>query len=333
MDKHYRTKMAASCIVENVPVVAPKATIGDVQKLLSEYGKDFSTIAYIYIVSADRHLEGVVSIKEIFTHTPHTLVAVASKKSIVMATSNMSCEEVAVLAWKHNLKAVPVVDALNKKFLGVITPDKILDILHQGRTLDALRQAGAGGLPDPHNNLSQGTPLVHIKKRLPWLLVGLGGGLVAASIVQAFETEMEHQVLIAAFIPLVVYLADAVGSQTEIIFVRAIALDTELKNWSRYLTYVWREVVVTFVLATILAICVAFMCVWWFEAPELVWLLSVSIVTTLMMSMAVAVGIPYLAVRLNYDPALTSGPVATVVRDVLTLVVYFLVVSLYLSSI
>jgi magnesium transporter len=330
MSVHYYHKKALDCMVANVPVMSPKLTVGEATKELLTHAAKYASIAYIYLASADRVLVGVVSIKELCSHTPHTLLAVVSKAPVVYAAATDSAESIALLAVDHQLKAVPIVDTASKRLVGVVTSDTVMDILHSGRTRDALRRAGTKSFDDPKNSLLSGTPLVHIKKRLPWLLLGLGGGLVAAEIVQNFESALAAHVLIVAFIPLVVYLADAVGSQTEIIFVRAIALDPKLALLTRFKTYFARELVVSGVLALILAFLMALLTTWWFEAAYLVPLLATAIVATLMLSMVVALVIPFLATKLNYDPALTSGPVATVIRDVLTLVVYFWIVGLFL---
>ncbi len=90
-----------------------------------------------------------------------------------------------------------------------------------------------------------------------------------------------------------------------------------------------REVIVSGTLATILGVLVGGITSWWFKAPELVPLLFVAIISTLTLAMVVALVIPFLATKLKYDPALTSGPVATVIRDVMTLLVYFVVVSMF----
>jgi len=330
MSVHYHNKTAADCMVENVPTASPKMTVGELQTQLTLHAKQYASVAYVYLVSHDRVLEGVVSIKEILTYSAPTLLAVVAKKTSVYAAGTDTAEAVALLAIDHNLKAVPVVDATTRRLLGVVTPDIIMDILHHGRTRDALRRAGTENFDDAKESLLSGTPLLHIRKRLPWLLLGLFGGLIAAMIVRHFEAELATELLIVAFIPLVVYLADAVGSQTEIIFVRAIALDPQLGEFSRFRGYFAREMVVSFVLASILGCLMVGLTSWWFMAPELSGMLFVAILVTLLFSTVVALIIPYIAVRLRYDPALTSGPVATVIRDVLTLVLYFVVVGIHL---
>lgn len=329
MSDRYKQKTAIECMVENVPVISPKATIGEIVDLLSRHAGSYSSIAYVYLVDGNRVLTGVVSIKEVFLHSHHTIVAAAAKATLVSVPATMLAEQVALTAINHNLKAVPVIEEKSGRLLGVITPDIIRDILHYGRIHDVLAHAGQS-FDDPKESLLSGTPLLHIRKRLPWLLLGLAGGLLAASIVQRFESALAVHVLIVAFIPLVVYLADAVGSQTEIIFVRAIALDPELGQFARFKSYFAREIIVTGTLSLVLGVLVGGITSWWFGAPELAMLLFAAIVSTLMLAMMVTLVIPYLATRLRYDPALTSGPVATVVRDVVTLLVYFLIVAVFL---
>jgi magnesium transporter len=328
--RSYHHKTAQECLTTAVPLVTPKATVQEVTDLLTKHARNYKSISYVYLVDAKRMLLGVVSIKDILVHSPHTIVAAIATDQVVQVLATDAADVVALTAIDHGIKSVPVVDAVTKQFVGVVTADTIQDILHRGHLLDTMRQAGAGGGADPRSTILTGAPIVHIRNRLPWLLLGLAGGLFAAQIVRSFETALEAHVLIVAFIPLVVYLADAVGSQTEIIFVRALALDPRLKDFGRFKAYFAREFVVSSSLAIILALLMGAITSWWFDAAHLVPLLAVAITSTLMLAMLVALVIPFLATKLKYDPALTSGPVATVIRDVMTLVVYFWVVALFL---
>ncbi len=330
MSSRYQQKTAIDCMVENVPAVSSKTTVADVLALLHQHARDFASISYVYLVDGNRTLVGVVSIRDIFVYSAQTIIAVAAKKSLVSVSGDVSMERVALTAIDHNLKAVPVIDKVSNRLLGVVTSETIRDVLHYGRIHDLLQLSGAGPFDDPKSSLLSGSPFLHIRKRLPWLLLGLLGGFVAALIVQSFETALAAHVLIIAFIPLVVYLADAVGSQTEIIFVRALALDPSLRSVGRFKAYLARECVVSVSLALLLGLCMSVVTTWWFQTPELVPVIFTAIIVTLVAAMLVALFIPFVATRLRYDPALTSGPVATVVRDVLTLVLYFYIVALFL---
>ncbi len=130
MSDRFKDLTAVDCMVDNVPVISPKATIGEIVSLLSRHASSYSSVAYVYLVDSSRKLTGVVSVKEVFTHSHHTIAAAAAKATLVSVPATMSAEQVALTAINHNLKAVPVVDIDSGRLLGVVTPDKIRDILH-----------------------------------------------------------------------------------------------------------------------------------------------------------------------------------------------------------
>ena len=163
---------------------------------------------------------------------------------------------------------------------------------------------------------------LHVHKRLPWLIAGLGGGLAGALIVRSFEQTLAEQLMVAAFIPTVIYMADAVGSQTEIIFIRAMALEHNFK-FQRYFT---RELWVNIILAGILGTGMLLVSALWLQNSLLALVLGLAIFFTTMSSVFVALIIPYLFERMGYDPAVASSPMATIVRNILSLAIYFLIV-------
>lgn len=314
---------AGHYVVSDVPIVTPEQTIGEVESMLEQRTASFTTINYMYVVDTlqSRVLVGVVSIKEVFLQDPTVMVSTIMHPPSVTASPETDQEAVAAMALRHNIKAVPVIDSRGV-FLGVVTSDRIIEILHLESIEDALRLAGSQLLDDPVQALLRGSWQLHFGKRLPWLLVGLVGGLGAALVVRLFDATLHEQVLVAAFIPAIVYIADAVGSQTQTIFVRALALDTHLSVRN----YVVREVVVNILLAIVLGVVMAGVVALWLGAYALALVLGVSVFATVLLAMGTALLVPYVCVRTGYDPAIASGPLATIVRDVLSLLVYFLVV-------
>ena len=152
-----------------------------------------------------------------------------SVTDFVTVRTSTDQERVAHLALKYNIKAVPVVSK-DHTFLGVVPSDKILEILNREHTEDVLRFAGVRHKHSPVQDvLLDQSPLTHVKSRLPWLVIGLLGGVLAAFVIGIFEETLAHELLLAAFIPAIVYMADAVGSQTQMLFVRALAVDHNLK--------------------------------------------------------------------------------------------------------
>lgn len=324
--KYFPPESAERIMVSNIPIVSPSSSIREVEKLLLEKTKDFETINYIYVVDAGKKLVGVVSIKEIFRRPKDSVVSEIMKADPVAVRPHTDRERVALLAIKHNLKSIPVVDNENK-FLGVVPSDVILKTLHQKNIEDILRSAGIHKFENPAQDLILASATTHFKKRLPWLVVGLAGGVIAAITVGFFENLFAKMVTLVAFIPAVVYMADAVGSQTQTIFIRSLAIEHNLifKN------YLWRECKVSFFLAIILSIVISLISFWWWASLLLGLILGASFFITIFAASFIAVFLPWFFYKLKYDPAIVSGPFATAIRDVLSIVLYFTIASFVLK--
>ncbi len=325
-EQYLKSDSAGRIMITNVPVVLSSATIGDIEALLFKEAANFDTINYIYVVDKKNKLSGVLSVKELFCLPKAAVVSEIMQTKLVTVRQHTDQERVALLSIQHNLKAIPVINHENL-FLGVVPSDVILNILHQENIEDHLRSAGIGIFKDPARDLIVASTFVHFKKRLPWLLVGLLGGLGAASLVGSFEHLLSEMLILAAFIPAVVYMADAVGAQTQTIFIRSVALDQKLDIKK----YILREAVVGFFLATTLGILVTLFLLTWWEPPILGIILGLSFFTTIIIAISVAIILPWILLRLDYDPALASGPLATVIRDILSIMFYFVIADSMLS--
>ncbi len=317
---HLRPDSAGRIMITNVPVILASASMGDIETLLLKEAGNFETINYIYVVNEENKLSGVLSIKEFFCLPKTASVSEIMQKELIAVRPHTDQERVALLAIKHNLKAIPVINQENL-FLGVVPSDVILNILHQEDIEDLLRSAGIRMFKDPARDLITASTFVHFKKRLPWLLVGLLGGLAAASLVGFFEHILSEMLILAAFIPAVVYMADAVGAQTQTIFIRSVAIDQKLD----FKKYILREAAVGFFLATALGILVSLFSLMWWEPPILGIILGLSFFITIITAIAVAIILPWILLRWGYDPALASGPFATVIRDILSIMFYFII--------
>lgn len=325
-NQHFLPESAGRLMTNKVPIADAKMTIADIKKMLLNKTKDFETINYIYVVDKNKKLKGVISIKDVFCFSKTTPVAEIMTKDIVTARAYTDQERVALLALQHNLKAIPVV---NKEYyiLGVVPSDVILNILYNEDIEDALRSAGVSKLKNPAVSIIKASATVHFRKRLPWLILGLFGGMFAALVVSFFEEVLRVRLALAAFIPAVVYMADAVGAQTQIIFIRSMALDNKL-NLKKY---IWREVRVNLLLALVLGVIISVVSLLWWKSSLLSMIFGISIFLTILMAMTVAIFLPWLFSKFKYDPAIASGPFATVVRDILSLLIYFSIAQAILN--
>ncbi len=319
---NYPSESAGSLLTANVPTVSSHASIGDIEALLQKQAGQFDSLSYIYVIDRTNVLVGVISIKELYRSPRSKPVNALMKTDLVTARVHTDQERVALLAIEHNIKAVPVIDK-HGVFLGIVPTDTILNVLHTESVEDALRFSGSVKFDNPDVSIIHASAWLHVKKRLPWLVVGLSGGLMAALIVRLFETALETQLILAAFIPAVVYMADAVGTQTQTLFIRSLALTKRLDVRS----YVKREAKVTALLATALGGSAFVLSLIWLRSVALAFIFGTTLILTICLAALVALSLPWLVGRLSYDPAIVSGPFATVLRDIFSLLIYFSLAS------
>lgn len=320
----YPPESAGRKIIEQVPLCYQDNTILDVKKMLFERISEIETINYIYVIDKEEKLLGVFSIKEIFRRPENTKVEEIMKENPIKARPNTDQERVAILALENNLKAIPVVDK-NDKFLGVVPSDIILDILHLENVEDFLK---AAGIHSPLQKILKGSSLFLTKVRLPWLILGLLGGILAAYIIDFFETPLKAHFILAAFIPLMLYIASAVGTQTETLFIRNLVLDTKLE----FKKYLFREIKISFLIGLILGTLLFLLSLFLFNTPYYIGLiLGISLFFTILAAVLIGVFIPWVLQTLKKDPAVGTGPFATILRDILSLVIYFAIAIILLK--
>ena len=221
----YPPDSAGQRMIENVPLAFPEERILDVRKRIFGKAKEFGTLNYIYVVDKENKLVGVFSLKEILQKPEETKVGDLMIKEIIKAHPHTDQERVAILALTHNLKSIPVVDKENK-FLGVVPSDTILDILHSEHVEDILRFAGIHKR-DTFLEIIKAPVKDLVRVRLPWLILGLFGGIFAAQIANFFEAPLSTHFTLIAFIHLILYMSAAVGAQTQTLTVRNLALNFE----------------------------------------------------------------------------------------------------------
>jgi magnesium transporter len=322
IDNNHPHESAGHIMVTNFPMISAHKNIKDVWNLLFNESKNFETINYIYVTDHQKKLLGVFSIKDIFVNDKETLVQKIMVTEVFKVRVHTDQEHVTKLALKHNLKAVPVVDK-NDIILGVITSDTILRVLNFEHSEDLLYGEGI-------NKINSASSIIHARlkplvfARLPWLLFGLLGGLVAAQVVGGFEELLATQLSLVLFIPVIVYMSDAVGSQSQIIFIRSLALDHNFSTRKYFL----REIKVGSVIALIIAFLLSMIVWFWKGDLGLTVTLGLSIAISIVVSVMVAVLIPLILIRLKRDTAAGSAPFATILRDLLSIIIYFVVAKL-----
>ena len=310
---------AGSHLVKQVPRAYVTDTVSSVLSGLP--GKLYDSTDAVYIVDDSGRLLGLVRF-------PHLLAADAASKmselmvqDLPMASPDDDQEKVAILAIKHDIASIPVVDG-QKKLLGVVPPQTLFEILRREHIEDLNRLVGIWKENNRALSAIEASPTRRVRDRLPWLLLGLIGSMVAGSVVAWFEHILETHISVAFFIPIIVYLADAIGTQTEAVAVRGLSLShAPIKS---LLNGELRTGLLIGLLLGILLFPYVFL-----TSGEIYLALAVSLAVVIAGGVATTIGflLPWFLSYMGKDPAFGSGPVATIIQDVLSLLIYFLIVN------
>lgn len=306
-----------------VPVASEHDTILAIQKLLQDQAKTYETINYVYVLNTEKQLLGVLSVRDIFTLKGDSKAGdVCTKSPLVYVHPYSHQEKAAFAALKYNIKAVPVVDK-QKVFLGEIAADTILMILHKEMREDTFRRAGIRHPTAMHTSVLDLSLFTSIRHRLPWLIIGLFGGLLAAKIIGFFEDTLSKNLILAAFIPLIVYISDAVGTQMEAYIIRDLAVEHQIP----IVKYFSRHFIVVFAIGVLLAALLFGAYGFFYGDWHIAGVLACSLFAAVLSSVLTGLLIPYLFSRFTLDPADASGPVATIVQDMLSILIYFAIAT------
>ena len=312
-----------------VPVAGEQDTINDVRNTLRK-ARELETINYVYVLNSDEKLVGILSIKDVFHQPEHRKVMEACRKtSLVTIHPEVDQEHAAYLALKNNIKAIPVVDR-EGRFLGVLPSDVILSILHREMHEDALHRVGIHHRGVHHERALDSVldiPVFQsIEHRVPWLGLGLFSGLLIAQIVGVFKNTLEENLLLAGYIPLIIYMSGAVGMQTATFVVRDLAMGKGI-SWRRYFG---KQCIATFLMALLFGIGL-FLVAWTLhQRLDVAVVLSFSLVVAVSSSIFSGFFLPFLFEKHGVDPANATGPMGTMVQDILGIMIYFSIASLLL---
>jgi magnesium transporter len=301
-----------------VPIATTAATTGSVRANLA--GRRFETAAHVAVCDGER-LVGLARIEDVLAADAGVTLGELMDADPPVITHGIDDEVAAWKAVRHHESTLAVVDG-EGRFVGLIAPRRIMEVLLSGHDEDLARLGGYLASTSSARHAIEEPLLLRLGHRLPWLLVGLAGAIFAAGVVGAFDEQLSRDVLIAYFVPGIVYMADAVGTQTEALVIRGLSVGVALGQ------IVLRELLTGLLVGAILA--AAFLpvgLVLW-DRGDVAVAVAIAIMAACTTATVVAMSLPWLLHRLGRDPAFGSGPLATVIQDLLSLIIYFAVVSL-----
>lgn len=312
VSEHVRTR---------VPIVSPQAHAAELRRSLE--GATFDSATHIAVCESGR-LVGVLRIEDLFAAPAEAGIDGIMDRDPPAVGPGVDQEKAAWKAVQHGESALAVVDAAGR-FIGFIPPDRLLAILLHEHDEDMARVSGFlrdSSMARAASAESVGRRLWH---RVPWLLLGLAGALLAADIVGFFEQTLRAQVMIAFFMPGIVYLADAVGTQTEALVIRGLSVGVPISGLLR------REILTGLAIGIALAVAFFPIGLWRWHSFEMVWAVSLSILIACATANLLAMALPLVLHRMGVDPAFGSGPLATVVQDLLSILIYLAISAAILT--
>ncbi|MDA3878767.1 MAG: magnesium transporter [Prolixibacteraceae bacterium] len=295
----------------------------NVQKCLKEIGRqseDIDEIYYVYVIDNDNRLKGVLSLKKLIQYPTQTNISNIYQKDVISSLIDADREEVAQKMEKYDLVALPVVD-YSGHLKGRITIDDVVDIIREEAEKDYQMVSGITGDVEPSDSVFSIT-----KARLPWLLIGLIGGILGAFVISGNEEALKHVPNMTYFIPLIGAMAGNVGVQSSSIVVQSIASGAnDLQRMSRkLLKELGVALIVAFVLSGLILIFNLSFDIGG-SGSSLAFTVSASLFIVVIFASLFGTFIPLFLDKLKIDPALATGPFITTMNDIIGLMIYMII--------
>lgn len=289
--------------------------------------RDVEMIYYLYIVDSDKRLLGVTSLRQLLLSRPDQRLGEIMQRDIIRVHTGTDQEEVAAIASRHDLLAVPVVDDENR-LVGIVTLDDIVDVLREEANEDILRIAGTS-----EDELLYGERSFRVAGiRLPWLLVNLVGGVITGMLLEHFQVSFREALFLLAFVPVVMGMGGNSGTQTSTITIRGLATGRLELTGGRIGRYLWQQIKVGVLLGLATGLVAGLAALVFHHNPVYSVVVGGAMLCAILVASLNGVLIPLLFQRLGVDPAVAAGPLVTTSNDITGILIYFGLASLLIRS-
>ena len=322
----YREDVAGGKMNPRYARVSPELTAQQALAYLRfQAAEQIPLISYIYVVTADDRLVGVISFRELILAGTNHLISEIMSTEVVSVPEDLDQESLSQVLSRNNLLAVPVLDA-EGRIKGIISIDDVLDVVREEATEDIQKIGGVEALDAAYFLTDFRTMF---QKRGGWLSLLFVGEMLTATAMSFFEHEIEKAVVLAIFVPLIISSGGNSGSQASTLVIRAMALgEVRVSEWWRV---VRREAIVGLSLGVLLASIGMIRIVSWEAAfgsygsiyPQLALTVGLSLIGVVAWGTIAGSSLPFLLRRAGFDPASASAPFVATAVDVTGLIIYF----------
>ena len=318
----YDEDSAGGLMAKELIKVNENWTVTRCVKEMRSQASEVTRVHSVYVVDNDDILLGRLSLKDLLVANPKTKIRSIYKKNVDHVYDTDSAESVASTMQKYDLGAIPVVNK-KKKLLGRITIDDIVDLIKEEAEEDYQLAAGILQDVDVDDTIFELT-----KARLPWLIVGLIGGIGAAFVMVGFDEILIQNEILFYFTPLIAAMAGNVGVQSSAIIVQGLANDDIRGSINNRL---FKETLLSILNGVILAILLFLFIYFWKGDTNIALALSVALVVVVIVAGIIGTFIPLFLNKRGIDPAIATGPFITTSNDIFGILIYFMVAKLILQ--
>jgi len=298
-------------------------TVREAVEKLKTFAEFAETINYLYVIDNQKKLVGVVSYRDMLLADTHEKIADIMYGRVISVDVYTDQEEIARLIERYDFLAIPVVDN-DSVLIGIVTFDDIIDVVIQEANEDIEKLSASGKSIDFDTKAS-----VAAFRRLPWLVLLLFIGLVSGSIISGFENTLNQVVALTYFMPMISGMTGNTGTQSLAVVVRGLASrDIDMRT---VLALIGREFGVGLIIGAVCGILIFFIAFFWQGSAVLGFVVSASLLLTLIIGTLSGTVIPLVLYKLNIDPAVASGPLITTISDIFSLITYFTIASWFLT--
>jgi len=304
----YPDDSAGGRMVLEYVVVKDNTTTADALDTLRQQEPDAQDIHSVFVIDAEEHLVGELSIVRLALARPKTIVRDIMKPDIIFVTSETNQEECARVMEHYNLDQLPIVNE-KRQLVGVVMAKDIIDVVEEEATEDMYKLAGISG------ERVFGPLRISIRNRLPWLSINLVTTFLAALVISIFESTIARVVTLAVFLPVVAGQGGIGGTQTLTLVIRSMALgEISKRGGSRLLG---REISLGLIHGLMLGVAVGLVAYFWKGNYMLGVVLGMAMIGNMVIAGLTGAGIPLLMTRFRIDPAVASAVVVTTCTDVI----------------
>ena len=301
-------------------------TVTETLERIRRLARRSETVYYLYVTDAQRHLTGILSLRDLVIAQPEERIGDIIERDVVSVHTSTDQEEVAQIIQRYDFLAVPVVDT-EHRLVGIITVDDVLDILQEEATEDiyALAAVESGG-----DSYFQSSLLTVARKRVVWLLVLLGANTITTALISTQEDVIQSVVGLASFMPLLIGTGGNVGAQSSTVVIRGLSNhEIRLQGAAQVIL---REAMAGVMLGLLLGVATT---IWAFILKgtlAIALVVGFSLLVISILASVAGTALPLFFRLLNWDPALMSAPFITTAVDILGVLLYFNIARILLLN-